>query len=607
MFRSKRVLLLIGDAVIVSVSMYLALFFRFDGRIEPAHMASFLRILPLLIFIRLGAFWLFGLYRGMWRYAGIKDLFSIMKAVTLGSAILAAVVFFLRLPYSRAVLAVDLVFVLVIISGERFAVRLLRELQTGKRKEVKRVLIIGAGDAGEMVLREIRSHPELGYLPVGFIDDHRGKQGMSIHEVRVLGRRGDISRVIQERKIEEVIIAMPSASGKVIREIVSICQEARVKSKIIPGLNELIGGHVSIKDLRDIKLEDLLQRPAVKVDFEELSSYFQGKKVLVTGAGGSIGSELCCQVSQFNPLRLITLDHSENNLFHLEYKLNKINNNSDSIGVDIVVGDIKDKDKLQSTFEHFRPEIIFHAAAHKHVPLMENNPEEAIKNNIIGTANLVELANKYKVERFINISTDKAVNPTSVMGVSKRVAEMLVQSENNSSTCFVSVRFGNVLGSDGSVVPLFRKQIAEGGPVTVTHPEVTRYFMTIPEAVQLIIQAGAMGKGGEIFALDMGEPIKILDLARNLIILSGFKPDEDIKIEFVGLRAGEKLHEELLTAEEGIRATKHKQIFVAKSDVVDSSRLQGDIEELKFLAERAQKKDIINKLEKMIPNYSPKT
>jgi len=607
MFKNKKILLLIGDAVIVSVSMYLALLFRFEGRIEPAHMASFLRILPLLIFIRLGAFWLFGLYRGMWRYAGMKDLFSIIKAVVLGSAILATVIFFLRLPYSRGVLAVDSVFVLVLISGERFAVRLLRELQTGKKKKAKRILIIGAGDAGEMVLREIKGHPGAGYLPVGFIDDQQGKQGMSIHGVRVLGRRDDIPRVVQERRVEEIIIAMPSVSGKVIREIVSICEKTGVKSKIIPGLNELIGGYVSIKDIRDIELKDLLRRPVVKVDFRDISSYLQGKNILVTGAGGTIGSELCYQVLQFNPLRLIALDHSENSLFYLKYRLDKIIHNSNSVDVNIVVGDIRDKDKLRTIFERFRPKVVFHAAAHKHVPLMEDNPEEAIKNNIIGTVNLVELANEYKVEKFINTSTDKAVNPTGVMGASKRVAEMLVQSYTNSSTCFVSVRFGNVLGSEGSVIPLFRRQIAEGGPVTVTHPEVTRYFMTIPEAVQLIIQAGAMGKGGEIFVLDMGEPIKILDLARDLIVLSGFEPEEDIEIKFVGLRAGEKLYEELLTAEEGVRATKHKQIFVAKSDMIDSDRLQKDIEELKFLAERAQKKDIINKLVEMIPYYSPET
>ncbi len=611
MFKNKRFLLFITDAIIVMGCFYGGFLFRFDGRIPAKEIIEFKKLIWIVIVVRLASYYLFGLYRGMWRYAGIKDLLSILKAATIGSLIVAGIVFFRREQFTcpRTVFPVDWLLNVILIGGERFVIRMLREIRGRGRgsREARRVLIVGAGDAGEMTLREIRNHPESGYLPVGFIDDHRRKQGMSIHGVVVLGRRGDIPRVVQERNIEEIVIAMPSASGKVIREIVSICEEAGVSCKIIPGLNELIRGHVSIKELRDIELEDLLRRPVVKVGLREVSSYLKGKKVLVTGAGGSIGSELCRQVSQFNPLKLIALDHSENGLFYLEYELNKVNNeNADSLGVHIVVGDIRDKDKLRSIFERFRPEVIFHAAAHKHVPLMEKNPEETIKNNIVGTANLAELADEYKVEKFINISTDKAVNPTSVMGASKRVAEMIVQSKSHSSTCFVSVRFGNVLGSDGSVVPLFRKQIAEGGPVTVTHPEVTRYFMTIPEAVQLIVQAGAMGKGGEVFVLDMGEPIKIVDLARDLISFSGFEPDEDISIEFVGLRPGEKLHEEPLTAEEGIKASKHKQIFVAKPDVVDSNRLQRDIEELKFLAERAEGKDIINKLEEMVPNYTPK-
>jgi FlaA1/EpsC-like NDP-sugar epimerase len=606
MFRSKRVLLLIGDAVIVSVSMYLALFFRFDGKIEPTHMASFIRILPLLIFIRLGVFWLFGLYRGMWRYAGIKDLFSIMKAVALGSAILAAVIFFLRLPYSRAVLAVDLVFVLVLISGERFAVRMLREWQAERMKETKRVLIIGAGDAGEMVLRAIKSHPGSGYLPVGFIDDHRAKQGMSIHGVRVLGKMQDIPKIAKEKKIEEIIIAMPSASGKIIRNIISICEGTEVKCKTVPGLNELIAGHISIKKLRDINLEDLLRRPAVKMPLRDNASYLKGKRVLVTGAGGSIGSELCRQICQLGPLKVIAMDHNENNLFYLEHELNE-NTNKDVklVSVEVVIGDIKDENKLRSIFNRFQPEVVFHAAAHKHVPLMENNPEEAIKNNIMGTANLVDLADEYKVERFVNISTDKAINPTSIMGASKRVAEMLVQNQKSSSTCFVSVRFGNVLGSDGSVVPLFRKQIAEGGPVTVTHPDVTRYFMTIPEAVQLIVQAGAMGKGGEMFVLDMGEPVKIVDLARDLIAFSGFEPDEDISIEFIGLRPGEKLHEEPLNAQGTVKATTHESIFVAEMLKVDGERLKRDVEVLKELAREGDGRRIAEKLKEMIPDYRP--
>ncbi len=609
MFKNKRFLLLIGDAIIVIASMYLALLFRFEGRIESTHMTMFLRMLPFIILGRLAIFWFFGLYRGMWRYAGVKDFSSIVKAVTLGSAILAAAIFFLRLPYSRTVLAVDWLLNLAFIGGTRFTVRMWREWCSERRRETtKRVLIMGAGDAGEMVLREMRSHSGVKYLPLGFIDDHRRKQGMSIHGVKVLGRREDIPRIVKEKDIEEIIIAMPSASGKVIRNIVSICEGTGVKCKTIPGLNELIKGQVNIKEVRDIELEDLLRRPTVKMNLGEISSYLQGKKILVTGAGGSIGSELCRQVSQFNPLSLIALDHSENSLFYLEHELNKINgNNSGVVEMNIVVGDIRDKDKLCSIFARFQPEIIFHAAAHKHVPLMEKVPEETVKNNIIGTDNLASLADEHQVEKFINISTDKAVNPTSVMGASKRVAEMIVQGKGNSGTCFVSVRFGNVLGSEGSVVPFFQRQIAEGGPVTVTHIEATRYFMTIPEAVQLIVQAGAMGKGGEVFVLDMGEPVKILDLARNLITLSGFNPGEDISIEFVGLRPGEKLYEEPLTAEEGVKATRHKQIFIARPNHVDREKLEENIKTLGELAAGNDEQGIIEKLKEMIPSYQSKS
>jgi FlaA1/EpsC-like NDP-sugar epimerase len=605
MLKKQQFLLFIGDAVIVVLCMYLALLFRFGGRIDSVHMTTFLRILPLIIFIRIFIFWFFGLYRGMWRYVGVKDFSSIIKAVTLGSAILTAVIFFLRLPYPRIVLVADWVLNIVFIGGIRFTVRMWREWYPKRRSETtKRVLIMGAGDAGEMVLREMISHPETGYQPIGFIDDHLRKQGMAIHGVKVLGRRGDIPRLVKERDIEEVIIAMPSASGKVIRNIVAICEGAGVECKTIPGLNELIRGQVNIKEVRDIEFKDLLRRPVVEMELKEISSYLEGKRVLVTGAGGSIGSELCRQVVQFNPLRLIALDHSENNLFYLEHELSKINgNNLNAVDLNIVVGDIRDKNKLRATFECFKPEIIFHAAAHKHVPLMEKTPEEAVKNNIIGTNNLASLADEYKVDRFINISTDKAVNPTNVMGASKRVAEMLIQSKGNSGTCFVSVRFGNVLGSEGSVVPLFRRQIAEGGPVTVTHPEATRYFMTIPEAVQLIVQAGALGKGGEVFVLDMGEPVKILNLARDLIIFSGFKPDEDISIEFVGLRPGEKLHEEPLTSEEGIRATRHKQIFITRSDHVDKEKLEENIRTLGQLADGNDREGIVEKLKEMIPTY----
>ncbi|MBT9148075.1 MAG: UDP-N-acetyl-alpha-D-glucosamine C6 dehydratase [Syntrophomonadaceae bacterium] len=604
MFSNKRFLLPVIDAVIVTACMYLALLFRFEGRIDNAHMASFLRMLPIIIFVRPAIFWLFGLYKGMWRYAGLRDLSSIIKAVTLGSVVLAAFIFFLRLPYSRGVFAIDWLLNLVLVGGERFAVRALREWRTERVKRMKRILIVGAGDAGEMILREIRSHLKSEYLVIGFIDDHRAKQGMSIHGVKVLGRRHDIPQVVKQRNIEEIIIAMPSASGKIIRDIVSICEGIEVKCRTIPGLNELIYGRVSIKEIRDITLKDLLRRAEVKMDLPEIASYLEGKRVLVTGAAGSIGSETCRQIAQLNASEIIALDYNENGLFFLEHELKK-DKNSKSVSLKIALGDIKDKEKMRLIFARFQPEIIFHAAAYKHVPLMEDNPAEAIKNNINGTANLVDLADEYGGHKFINISTDKAVNPISVMGASKRMAEMLGQSKDDSKTCFISVRFGNVLGSDGSVVPLFRRQIAEGGPVTVTHPEATRYFMTIPEAVQLILQAGAMGRGGEIFVLDMGEPIKIVDLARDLIRFSGFEPDEDISIEFIGLRPGEKLHEEPLRVQGAVRATIHECIFVAEMPRVDGKRLKADVEVLKELAREGNRHRIAEKLKEMIPEYRP--
>lgn len=603
MLKSRQYLSLISDGVMIGIILYMAFWVRFGGELTYTEFDQIYTVLPTFILVRLVSFYFFGLYRGMWRYASLKDFLVIIHAVTFSMIIMVVIVFFTRWSFPRTVFVIDWAFCIILISGKKFLPRIIREFKLEKRGR-KRVLIVGAGDAGEMVAREIKNNPNSEYMVVGFIDDHHQKQGMRIHGREVLGKKEDIPHLVTKKKIDEVIIAMPSVPGKVIYKIVSICEGIGVKCKTIPGLGELIRGHVSIKQLRDIRLEDLLRRTPVTVNLNEVSAYLHKKCILVTGAAGSIGSELCREIVNFGPKRLVMLDHNENGLFFLEHELNT--NENISPYLEVCIGDIKDKIRLSLLMERFMPQVIFHTAAHKHVPMMERNAEEAVKNNIIGTKILAELAEEYNIEKFIYISTDKAVNPTSIMGATKRVGEMLIQNRHKkSSTQFISVRFGNVLGSAGSVVPLFRKQIEEGGPVTVTHPEVKRYFMTAPEAVSLIIQAGAIGKGGEVFVLDMGEPVKITELAKDLIRLSGLEPGKDVEIKFIGLRSGEKLHEEILTEGEGVSATCHKQIFIAKPDIIDVNTLEAKINELFYLAEKADRKGIIQKLMELVPNYNP--
>lgn len=472
----------------------------------------------------------------------------------------------------------------------------------------KRVLIIGAGEAGEMVVREMLNHPEAGLEPVGFIDDDPKKKGKHILGLKVLGGKESISHVASKHEIDEILIAIPSAKGQVVRDFIAHCKSARVGFKIVPGILEIIKGDVKIGQIREVHPEDLLGRQTVTINMEEIAAYLKGQRVLVTGAGGSIGAELCRQVVKFEPELLILLEREEDNIYHLNMDLEKI------IPLPLrtsIIGDVRDRIKMSRVLRQYKPQVVFHAAAYKHVPLMEENIDEAIKNNAFGTRIMAELALKHKIDKFIMISTDKAVNPTSAMGVSKRVAEFLVQdfaqrvTDESVGTKFITVRFGNVIGSRGSVVPLFKKQIEEGGPVTVTHPEVYRYFMTIPEAAQLVIQAGAQGQGGEIFLLNMGEQVKILQLAQDLITLSGLEPSIDIKIEFIGLRPGEKLYEELLTAQEGVKATRHEKIFIAQAEEVDSEKLHRDLDELKRLTKIMNMEGIIRKLKEIVPNYRP--
>lgn len=471
-----------------------------------------------------------------------------------------------------------------------------------KNTDISRVLIIGAGCAGEMVVKELEKNPQLNKKAVAIIDDDITRIGDQIYGVDIVGTRNSILKIVKLYKIDEIIFSIANVSKKGKKEIIDICKNTNCKIKTIPGIYEIIDGKVDIKQVRDVDIEDLLGREPIEVDFNLMGSYIQDSTILVTGAGGSIGSELCRQIANIRPKKLIMLDNYENNLYSIQQEL--IRKYGDSIKMIAVVASIREQKRMEKIFDKYRPEVVFHAAAHKHVPLMENSPGEAIKNNIFGTLNVAMLSSKYNVKRFLLISTDKAVNPTNIMGATKRAAEMIIQSLNEESkTEFVAVRFGNVLGSNGSVIPLFKKQIEEGGPVTVTHPNIIRYFMTIEEAVGLVIQAGGMAKGGEIFVLDMGEPVKILDLARNLIRLSGFEPDVDIKIVFTGLRPGEKLYEELLMSEEGLLDTKHKKIFIGRPIDFDKNELQKYLIELSNIVLEEDDELIEQAMKNLVPTF----
>ena len=471
-----------------------------------------------------------------------------------------------------------------------------------KNTDISRVLIIGAGCAGEMVVKELEKNPQLNKKAVAIIDDDITRIGDQVSGVDIVGTRNSILKIVKLYKIDEIIFSIANISKKGKKEIIDICKNTNCKIKTIPGIYEIIDGKVDIKQVRDVEIEDLLGREPIEVDFNLMGSYIQDSTILVTGAGGSIGSELCRQIANIRPKKLIMLDNYENNLYSIQQEL--IRKYGDSIKMIAVVASIREQKRIEKIFDKYRPEVVFHAAAHKHVPLMENSPGEAIKNNIFGTLNVAMLSSKYNVKRFLLISTDKAVNPTNVMGATKRAAEMIIQSLNEESkTEFVAVRFGNVLGSNGSVIPLFKKQIEEGGPVTVTHPNIIRYFMTIEEAVGLVIQAGGMAKGGEIFVLDMGEPVKILDLAKNLIRLSGFEPDVDIKIVFTGLRPGEKLYEELLMSEEGLLDTKHKKIFIGRPIDFDKNDLQKYLIELRNIVLEEDYELMEQAMKNLVPTF----
>jgi FlaA1/EpsC-like NDP-sugar epimerase len=557
---------------------------------------------------------IFKLYKRVWRYLSISDLFLIAEVVTGGMFVSVLYLNWMKgIVFLGTVVALTWFFSLALIGGSRLVWRIYCERDGIFKKGKERILIVGAGDAGEVISREIIRKPVLGKL-VGFVDDDKEKIGKRIHNIKVLGNIKEIDGILEKEQINMVIITIPTASGKEIRRIIDNIKNKRVKIRTLPALYELVDGRVSVSRIREVSIEDLLGRKSVELNLEEISNYIKGKRVLVTGGGGSIGKELGQHICRFAPEKLILLDHSEYGLFHVNLELKE---KWPGLEIELVIADIRDREKMDKIFRKFKPEVIFHAAAYKHVPMMEYHPDEAISSNIIGTKNVGELANKYGVERMVMISTDKAINPTSVMGASKRVAEMVVKDlgnrnvgakESENKTKFVAVRFGNVLESNGNVVHMFKRQIAEGGPVTITDKRMKRYFMTLSEASQLVIQAGALGKGGEVFVLDMNGPVKVLDVARDLIFLSGFVPDEDIEIKIVGLRPGEKLFEELLTKEErsrGLGNSGHEKIFIAQVEEVDGGKLEKDIKELEVLAKEMDMEGIVRKLQEVVPGYKP--
>lgn len=576
----KRLLLALADACVVVFCLAASFMMYFEGTLPAMYFDRFYTLFALFVTLKIGIFWMNGLYHRMWRYASIEDLVNIIRASVLASVVTICALYFVGARFPRQVMTLDFLMTLVSLGLLRLAFRIRHDVFRKVSSQVPehRVIVIGAGDAGEMIIREMMKHPELGYAPVGILDDAREKQGMRIHGVEVIGTTADLNEALVDYDVKEVVIAIPTASGAVIRRIVGSCAAQGVRFTTVPGLFELIDGKVRVSQIREIRIEDLLGRDPVELDLERIASTLAGKTILVTGAGGSIGSQLCREVARFAPRLLVMVGKGENSIHNLSQEFDDAH---PDLAKALVIASITDREKLREVFRRHRPEIVFHAAAHKHVPLMEMHPDEAVKNNIGGTRVVADLALEFGVGTFVMISTDKAVYPSSVMGATKRLAELVVLSRARAgATRFAVVRFGNVLGSRGSVVPIFMKQIRSGGPVTVTHPDVERYFMTIPEAAKLVVQAQAMASGGETFLLNMGEPVKILDLAKDLIRLSGFEPGEEIKIAFTGLRPGEKMTEELLTREEGATATRHRKIFVAPPLRVDRERLDRTVDRL---------------------------
>ena len=605
----RRFFLIITDIILVNGCVFISLVMRFNvdlAAIESQYIQNFKSTCVPFTLITLLIFWCFRMYHSLWQYASIAELYKIVEACIVSEVAHVCLTTVMGTPLPRACYFMSVVFLIVAMCASRFMYRLIRTLLQEYRhtSEQIKIMIIGAGEATNVLMREIANSRYLDNSKVVcIIDDDPKKVGKYIRGVKIVGTRERIKEYARYYEIDEIIFAIPSASQETKRQILNICKETNCNLKIIPGVYQMMDGEINVQDIRNVDVDDLLGRDPINVDVESILGYVSGKTVLVTGGGGSIGSELCRQLVKHNPKCLIIFDIYENSAYDIQQELKM---NCPYANVVTLIGSIRNNTRLEWIFSHYRPDIVYHAAAHKHVPLMEGSPNEAVKNNVAGTWNLARMADKYNTKRFVMISTDKAVNPTNIMGATKRICEMIIQYYNGvSNTEFVAVRFGNVLGSNGSVIPLFKKQIAAGGPVTVTHPDIIRFLMTIPEAVSLVIQAGAYAKGGEIFILDMGEPVKIDDLAKNLIRLSGYTLGVDMEIKYTGLRPGEKLYEELLMAEEGLQDTQNKLIHIGKPIEFDKDNVEDKLEVLKETAYKEDAMAVRRLVKEFVPTYKP--
>ena len=600
----KSILLIIVDIILINVAYLVSFYIRLGTVYNEIYNDIYVRYLPLILISYIGMLAVFKMYRGIWKIAGIDEVIYGATACFLAGVINFVISEFMPFRVPRVVTLLSCFFITVFILIYRLSYRFIRRISiygNAFNRIGERALIVGAGACGQLLIEEIRKNSSVNYNIVGLIDDNSNKRYTYLKGIKVVGNRDEILQIVKDLKVSTIFIAIPSLKVEEKSKLLEICKEAKAKVKIVPSFYESIDSEIDLKQVRDIDLKDLLGREEVKLDKSGISDYLTNKVVLVTGGGGSIGSELCRQIATFKPKKLLILDIYENNAYDLQ---NELNRNIPQLDKEVLIASVRDKRRLEEIFEEYKPNVIFHAAAHKHVPLMEVNPQEAIKNNVVGTLNVAECADKYKCDKFVLISTDKAVNPTNVMGATKRLCEMIVQAINTKSkTDYVAVRFGNVLGSNGSVIPLFQKQILEGGPVTLTHRDIVRYFMLIPEAAQLVLQAGAYAKGGEIFVLDMGKPVKIYDLAINLIKLSGFEPFKDIDIKITGLRPGEKLYEELLMNEEGLEETGHKKIFIGKPSKFDLDNLKLQIKSINEIAKGGDTNLLRIKLKEIVPTY----
>ena len=605
--RIRMLILMFADACAVALASILGLLVRFDFRMDKIpleYLNAANRYLIFYIALTLVIFFIFRLYAIMWSMAGIREVLHIMGACILASLVQIAGMTLLQCIVPRSYYVISFAALCCMEVMIRLSYRIMVTMwPSPSKKNSKRIMIVGAGSAGTVILKETTNSRYTDGQVMCFVDDNINKVGKYLNGVPIAGTRNDIPKLVNQYHIDDIYIAIPAASAEQRKDIIEICRETGCQIKTLPGIYQLLNGEVGLSKLRKVEIEDLLGRDPIKVNLDEIMDYVSGKVILVTGGGGSIGSELCRQIAAHNPKRLIIFDIYENNAYDIQMELRE---KYPELDLKVLIGSVRNTHRVEMIFKKHKPDIVYHAAAHKHVPLMEDSPNEAIKNNVFGTYKVAKAADKFGTKRFVLISTDKAVNPTNIMGASKRMCEMVIQMMNTkSNTDFVAVRFGNVLGSNGSVIPLFKKQIEQGGPVTVTHPDIIRYFMTIPEAVSLVLQAGAYAKGGEIFVLDMGKPVKILDLARNLIRLSGYTPDVDIKIEFTGLRPGEKLFEELLMSEEGLQDTPNKLIHIGKPIEFDMDKFEKQLEELYEAANR-DAAEIRVMVKSIVTTYHPK-